>query len=280
MSFIDYQRDSDVLVMTRGHPFEREAFFSALDSLPELAYSAVEYPASQVFFEPRMAQAYRSFVFYDMPGMDFFSPDPEDGLAPSYVLPTEAFRRNFLGLVEKGHGFVFLHHALASWPAWPEYAQLVGGQFLYKPGKICGKSFPDSGYRHEVTHTLSVETEHPVTAGLPKKFTMVDELYLAHVFADDIIPLLSSDYDFVEGNFYSAQQAVQGRLQSRQHWHHSPSSNLVAWARRQGGSPIVYLQCGDGPGAYADANFRQLLGNAIHWVSSDEARAWARGEHG
>ena len=266
--------------MTGGHPFEREAFFSALDSLPELAYSAVEYPASQVFFEPRLAQAYRSFIFYDMPGMDFFTPDPQDGLAPSYVGPTEAFRHNLLDLVDKGHGFVFLHHALAAWPAWPGYARLMGGQFLYKPGMVRGKSFPDSGYRHDVTHTLKVETQHPVTAGLPARFTMVDELYLAHAFADDIVPLLSSDYEFVKDNFYSAQEAVQGRLHSRQRWHHCPASNLVAWARRQGGSPIVYLQCGDGPETYADANFRLLLGNAIAWVSSDEARAWARGDPG
>ena len=276
MSFIDYQANPDVLVITRGHPFDREAFFAAIDSLEEVSYCAVEYPASQAFFAPELAAQYRSFVFYDMPGMDFQRVDPGDGLAPLLVEPAAAFKRNFLDLVEAGHGFVFLHHALAAWPAWSEYAQILGGQFLYKPGSVRGQQHADSGYRHAVSHTLKVETEHPVCAGLPSQFDMVDELYLAHVFEDDVIPLLSSNYDYTAGNFYSAQEAVQGRLHSREGWQHENGSPLVAWARRQGASPIVYLQCGDDPETYANPYFRRLLANAIQWVNSEEARQWAR----
>lgn len=276
MSFIDYQSSPDVLVMTKGHPFDREAFFAALDSLPDVSYCSAEYPASQAFFAEDLAADFRSFVFYDMPGLDFQRADPGDALAPTCVEPSAQFRQNFLELVEKGHGFVFLHHALAAWPAWPAYAQLVGGQFLYKPGQVRGEQFSDSGYRHEVSHTLTVATDHPVTQGLPRQFSLVDEVYLAHVFEDDVIPLLRSDYAYVEENFYSAQEAVQGRLHSSQGWQHPPGSNIAGWVRRQGNSPIVYLQCGDGPQTYADPNFRQLLANAIAWVGSDEARDWAQ----
>jgi hypothetical protein len=38
----------------------------------------------------------------------------------------------------------------------------------------------------------------------------------------------------------------------------------------------VYLQCGHGPAAYANPGFRRLVSNAIDWVSSPEAHAWAR----
>lgn len=264
--------------MTRGHPFDRESFFSALDSLPEVSYAAVEYPASQVFFQSELAQQYCTFVLYDMPGMDFVTPDPKDGLAPTHIDPPEAFKSGFLKLIEQGHGFVFLHHSIAAWPAWPEYAEILGGKFLYKPGQVRGKALPDSGYRHEVKHELSVQGQHPVTDGLPAQFKLVDELYLCQVFEEDVVPLLCSDYAYTQENFYSAQEAVQGRLHSRGDWQHEPTSNLVGWARRQGNSPIVYLQCGDGPATYEDENFRKLLANAIHWVGSDEARAWARQE--
>ena len=276
MSFINYQSRPDVLVMTKGHPFDREAFFAAFDSLPDLSYCSVEYPASQAFFSPELAAGFRTFVFYDMPGMDFQNPDPSDGLAPRLIEPPAQFKQDFLDLVARGHGFVFLHHALAAWPAWPDYAELVGGQFLYKPGPVRGRTCPDSGYRHEVSHTLTVETDHPVTQGLPRQFSLTDEVYLAHTFEDDVIPLLSSDYDYQQDNFYSAQEAVQGRLHSQENWQHGAGTSLIAWVRRQGNSPVVYLQCGDGPETYANPDFRRLLGNAIAWVSSDEAREWAR----
>jgi len=266
--------------MTRGHPFDRQGFFEVFDQMDGVNYCAVEQPVSQLFFRPDLAAAYSAFVLYDMPGMDFMAADPADGLAPRYVEPPAAFKRDFLELLERGHGFVFLHHALAAWPAWDEYAEIVGGRFLYKPGRVRGRDYPDSGYRHEVRHELAVTRQHPVTDGLPARFALTDEVYLAHAFVDSVIPLLRSDHDFQSDNFYSAQQAVQGTLYSREGWQHPPGSNLVGWVKHYRNSPIVYIQCGDGRAAYEDPNFRRLLGNAVRWVAGDEARQWARRANG
>jgi hypothetical protein len=38
----------------------------------------------------------------------------------------------------------------------------------------------------------------------------------------------------------------------------------------------VASEAGDGPLAYANPAFRQFLHNAIKWVASDQAKAWAR----
>jgi type 1 glutamine amidotransferase len=65
-------------------------------------------------------------------------------------------------------------------------------------------------------------------------------------------------------------------MYSRADWHHSAGSNLVGWAKRWGNSPIVYLQGGDDAAAMANEYFRRLVHNAIRWVSSDDARSWAR----
>ena len=35
------------------------------------------------------------------------------------------------------------------------------------------------------------------------------------------------------------------------------------------------MTIGDGPNCYANAGFRNLLHNALHWVASEDARAWA-----
>lgn len=278
MSFIDYSGQSPILVMTKGHPFARDEFFRVFEEMDDVNATAVEQPASQAFFHPELARDYRAFVLYDMPGMDFQSLDASDGLAPAYMAPPEPFKRNFLALLEQGHGFVFLHHSIAAWPGWPEYAEIVGGKFLYKPDDIRGKRFADSGYRHGVEHQVSIVEKHPVTAGLEDTFTITDELYLGHVFSDAVRPILASDYDFTEKNFYSAQQAVQGNMFCREDWHHPEGSNIIGWYKHYLNSPIVYLQCGDDPAAYANPSFNRLLANAIGWVSSEQARDWARAQ--
>lgn len=264
--------DKEILLITKGHPFERDAFFSMFDALPGVNWTHVEQPAAQVFFDPDLASAYDAFVLYDMPGIDFRAVG-----GPEFTEPSRDFIRNFRALLSKGFGFVFMHHAIAGWPTWPEYAEILGGRFLYMPASLRGEPKPDSGYRHSVTHRLSAVGEHPITAGLPDSFEITDELYLSEVFDDSVEPILASDYEFVRDNFYSATYAVRdGRMFENEGWEHPPGSNLIGWVKHYLNSPIAYLQCGDDSVAYANENFQTLLNNAIEWVASEEAREWAR----
>ena len=57
MSVIRYGARRHVLVGTKGHPFERDAFFAVFESLPEVAYTQVEQPALQAFFDPESGAA-------------------------------------------------------------------------------------------------------------------------------------------------------------------------------------------------------------------------------
>ena len=251
-----------ILLTTKGHPYEREAFYDIFDTMPALDWTLVEQPAAQALFTPERAASYDAFVLYDMPGIFF------DTAPPEIIPPSPDYQKNFHNLIEQGHGFVFLHHAIAGWQDWEFYAELMGGRFLYTPRNLRGKPCMDSGYRHDVTHEISVLTDHPVTQGVPPSFEMVDELYLYEVFEDDVIPLLKSDYEFQAENFYSAARAAcDGKLYDNEGWDHPPASALVGWAREVGKSRIVYLQAGDGPSAYANPHYRKLIENAINWVS-------------
>ncbi|MBJ7426039.1 MAG: hypothetical protein JHD22_03800, partial [Ilumatobacteraceae bacterium] len=58
-------------------------------------------------------------------------------------------------------------------------------------------------------------------------------------------------------------------------WTHPAGSNVVAWVKKAGNSPLAYLQFGDGPVTYGDPNFRRVLSNAITWAASADARLWA-----
>jgi type 1 glutamine amidotransferase len=218
-------------------------------------------------------EGFDALVLYDMPGLDFAAPE-----RPAYVEPDPEFKAGLLALLDAGKGVVALHHAIAGWPAWPEYAELLGGRFLYRPGPLRGENRADSGYRHDVDHEVAVlDTGHPVTADVPQRFRLTDELYLGEVFEDLVHPLLASDAAFAREGFYSATLAVNGQMFSNEGWAHPDGSNLIGWTKRARNSPLVYLQPGDGPPTYEDANYRRLLENAIRWVASPEALAWAQG---
>ena len=274
MPIVRYGEKLNVLVAAKGHPYLRDPFMAMFNEMPGVSASLVEQPVAMRLMNRASLKGIDALVLYDMPGLDFRSEKP-----PRFVEPDEAFKRGFVDLLDSGIGVVALHHAIAGWPAWEEYAELLGGRFLYKPGKLRGQSRPDSGYRHEVKHTIAAAvSDHPVLAGIPASFELTDELYLFEVFENSVSPLLRSDHRFTRDNFYSASLAVSGTMFSNEGWEHEDGSNLVGWVKRARKSPLVYLQPGDGPSTYEDSNYRRLIANAINWVASPEAKAWAREE--
>ena len=262
----------NVLVVTGGHAFQRDPFFELFEGNPSIEWSAVDHPAAQLLFNPQAASHFDCYVLYDMPGIEFIR---EGNCKPVFHPPPAIYREGLLAMLEQGTPLVVLHHAIAAWPAWPQWADIVGGRFRYQPVEQGGLVKPDSGYRLNVTHRISPVSQHPIVAGLAP-FDMTDELYLFDVHTEDVEPLLISDFDFTDSQFFSARRALEGHLNDRQGWHHPPGSALIGWVKHYANSPIVYLQCGDGPSAYRHPLFRVLLGNAIDWACSASARDWVR----
>ena len=251
----------NLLVVTRGHPFERDNFFNMVDSLG-FNWSHIEHPAAQSFFKKENLKKFDAILFYDMPGLNF---DEINDESKFFINPPQEYKEDFLERLSEGKGCIFLHHSIAGWPMWDEYSNIIGGRFLYKPGKIKGKKYPDSGYRHFVNYKVSSVSEHPITKGI-SDFEIEDELYLSHVFEEDINPLLKSNYSFVRDNFYSATNALNGKMNSNEGWEHPDGSNLVGWTKSYKKSAITYLQFGDGVKSYENKNVRMLLRRSINWV--------------
>jgi len=260
---IDYQAPLRCLVAVRGHPFDRNAFASVFEGMDGISATMVDQPAASLLMNPEAMRDFDVLVLYDMPGIDFDESDDP----PGYFDPPACLKAGFPALLAQGKGVVALHHALAGWPAWPEYAEILGGTFLYKPGMLRGEPAPDSGYAHDVAQQFTCVSDHPVTKGVPASFALTDEPYLAQVFEDDVTPLLRSDASFDRDHFYSAALAVGGEMYARDGWDHPPGSNLAGWARDVGKGRLVYLQPGDGEGAYGNPHYRRLVENAIRWVA-------------
>jgi uncharacterized protein len=268
MPIIHYGAPLKLLVAVRGHPFDRNAFDAMFLAMTGITATMVDQPAASQLMNPQGMADYDALVLYDMPGLDF---GVSRG-APAYIAPDAQLKRGLRALLEQGTGVVALHHALAGWPAWPEYGEWLGGRFLYHPAELAGRACLDSGYAHRVVYEAQVLGEHPVTAGLPATFTLCDELYLAEVFGGDLEPLLSSNASFTRDRFYSAAAAVSGRGESREGWNHPPGSNLIGWTKRALASPLVYLQPGDGPTAFDKPHYRRLLENAVRWAAAASPR--------
>jgi uncharacterized protein len=249
-----------LLVLSGGHPYDEAAFGALLGRLGDWEVTHLLHPEAETAIGAGAADGADALLFYDMPGYTF-----TDGRVTSRP-PVEAFKAAIHRRFGAGRGAVMLHHALAGWADWPEWAEMVGGRFLYQPGEVRGRACLDSGYRHDVAYTAEVVAGHPVTAGVSGPFDVIDELYLAEVFAE-VTPLIRARHDFNAANFYSAAHAVAGRMFSNDGWEHPPGSDLVGWTKRAGNADIVYLQFGDGPAAYENAHIVRLIANALDWTA-------------
>jgi type 1 glutamine amidotransferase len=249
------------MVVANGHPFERDAFMAMFGEFPDMEPFFVDHPIAQKVLNPSIVDDVEALVLMDMPGGD-----PTEG--PGYEqAPSQAFKAGFQALLTTGIPIVALHHAIAGWTAWPEYAEFLGGKLLFYPNEVRGSRVLDSGYKQGVTYEMIAEkADHPIFAGVPSRFTIEDEVYLFEVFEDVIDPIARTSYATKAENYYSIARAMAGDRRSNERWAHPPGSSVIAWTKWALRSPLVYLQPGHGPSVYGNRHYRRLLCNAIRWA--------------
>jgi hypothetical protein len=273
-----------LLVVSKGHPFDRSAFFAMFDADPGVQATWVEQPAARVVLQPENVAAYDAVLFYDMSGISMPGAWPDGAGRPmgAGIDPPDDYLRSIEALLDRGTGIVLLNHALLSWPNWPLWRELSHTSFLLRGGELDGKELPASGFRGGATEpdrnipvrVVPQDLEHPVLAGLEAGFEIADELYLKTPgFEAQVQPLLRAEFEFSAGEFTASPLASR---EEQSNWDHPIGSDLVVWANALRGAPIVASDLGDGPSAYENPGFRRLIGNAVRWVASEEARSWAR----
>ncbi|MBM4383558.1 MAG: ThuA domain-containing protein [Deltaproteobacteria bacterium] len=270
-----------VLVVAGGHAYDRSAFMAMVEALPGVQACLVEQPAAQIVLASDEAARYAAVLFYDMWGIALPGLAME-GAPLDWVEPSASYRAAIERLVARGTGVVMLNHALVAWPAWPLWRALSRTPFMLRAGKLGDAEVPGSGFRGgagEPDRNATVRVRpatpgHPVLAGIDAAgFEITDEIYLkTSAFERDVTPLLRADYDYDARNFTSPPLAPP---EESARWTHPRGSNLVAWANACGASPVVAIELGDGPLAYANPAFRTLVANALQWSASEDARKWA-----
>jgi type 1 glutamine amidotransferase len=268
-----------VLFLTGYHPFDRENLFLALDSMgQEITWTHVEHPAAEVFYDPKAAELFDVFLFYDA----YMGRKPGAPPPYTYAPPTAEMQEGLKKLTQSGEkGFVFLHHAIAAWVhSWPAgvngsnaYVEMTGAAADWgTPLKnIRGKDYPVSGFRQGTEqHLTVVDKQHPVTAGLGDGFDVVDEVYLCPMFEDSVHCLIRTSFEPTEDKFSHGPSGVHVGAG------HPPGSNMTAWVKTAEQSPVAYIQLGHDNGTWSNKNWRRLVLNAIQWAASPEAKTWAK----
>ena len=258
-----------VLFISKYHAFDRENLFATFDSFEDITWTHVEHPAATNFYDPALAAPYDVLLFYDAFAGRTFERQPDGVIANQDNPPTAKMKRDFAQLLKNGDkGFVFFHHAIASWAhTWPEYREVIGAAADWgKPIKnVRGKDYAASGaLANTKQHITVVDKSHPITAGV-EDFDIVDEAYLCPVFEDSVQPLLRTDFKPVDTAF-PLRPLTKG---------HPPGSNLTGWVKTAERSPVAYIQHGHDNTAWTNPAWRKLMTNAIKWAASPEAKAWA-----
>jgi type 1 glutamine amidotransferase len=268
-----------VLIITRGHEFERQQFFEMFDALGEdITWTHVEHPAADVMMSPQYAKPYDVLAFYDLGGPGASTQGRNGAPAPTippgavttsnnrfYPQPSPELKKNFEALVKEGKGLVFLHHATAAWAhVWPEYSEVMGGACdWYAPTTIRGFDNPNMGYYGMTPqHITYVDKTHPITQGLGDGFDVVDEAYACHWFPDTFHTLATTDFKPAD-----ATRNLNPKV---------AYSNAAAWVKAAENSPVFFTQVGHGSTAWAVPAYRALLRSAFKWIGSKDALDWAK----
>jgi uncharacterized protein len=262
-----------ILVLTGGHRVDLDSFLQMVASICAdrgWLWAHALQPTAQDWLRPEHAGQWDAVLCHDIPGLALRRGEP-----PRAVGPTAQVALALAGLLDIGQSLVVTHHALSAWPAWPGWAEVIGGRFLYAPGELRGRQWPSSGYRHGRYNVRVEAADHPICEGVTD-FEVDDELYSCPVFSDTVVPLLRTDADLSPARMISTYEQVLDDDERPLAADTEPASDLVGWVSSGGRSPVVYLLPGDSAATFGHPMYRRLLGNALSWVSSPSAREWAR----
>lgn len=215
------------LIITGGHDYETNLFYRIFDGFSDITYQPAAHPKAHEWLKSGQASQYDVVVLYDM-----------------WQDINENAKADFINRLKEGKGLVVLHHALASYQNWPEYAKIVGGKYYLEKTVVGGVEKPMSTYKHDVTFKVKVlDPQHPVTRGV-SDFEIHDETYNLFEVAPDVVQLLGTD--------------------------EPTSGKVIGWAKTYESARVVYLQLGHDHLAWDNPAYKRLLNQAIRWSAKRE----------
>lgn len=171
------QQNTNVLIITGGHDFNRTAFFEMFHAMEGITFNESQHPKANEMYGSPLADLYDVFVFYDM-----------------YDQISESQKQDLISLLEEGKGMVFLHHSLVSYQDWDAFPKIIGGKYHASEEVFQGEPVEPSTFKHDVEVNVQItDKQHPVTQGL-SSFSITDEVYGGFSVMPDVHALLKTDH--------------------------------------------------------------------------------------
>jgi type 1 glutamine amidotransferase len=138
-----------------------------------------------------------------------------------------------IDFVSGGRGFIGVHSATDTLYEWPDYGRLIGAYFREHPWT-------------ERADIVVEDQSHPATAGLERRFSLLEE-------------------------FYTFQENPRGRVQVLLRLDAASVGAAgdypLAWAHTFGSGRVYYNALGHFPETWSDARFLRQLAGAIRWAA-------------
>lgn len=219
------EKGISVLVVRGGHYYETPAFENMCLSLEGVQSDLVLTEHMEKMTAVEIDRTYDALLFLNQ---------------NKHYRTSDRNRKQYMDLVERGVGMVFLQFTLSSQPEWDEYHDLIGGKWFLKSYTKDPKLH--STYFTDLTLDIKVlDRDHPITEGL-EDFTMNDAYYGNIYMSPSVHPLLGAD--------------------------HPDIASTIAWTQQYGNTKIVYVMPGFTKGAYENQSYKKLLENALRFVAN------------
>ena len=142
-------------------------------------------------------------------------------------------RENLLAWIAAGGSFIGVHSASDTWHEWPEYIEMLGGEFDHHPD--------------QTARTVFVEDHlSPATAALPPSYVLFEEYYIFKNFDRNRVSMLLS-------------------LRVSPEEDSSPGFFPLAWTRDYGQGRVFYTAIGHRIEVWNSEWFQQHIAGAIAW---------------
>ena len=214
-----------VLVITGTHEFDQAAFdsmFATLDGMECTIQDTGTSPGA--LFASTEAFPYDAIVLYNF-----------------RQTLTAADQANFKALLDRGIGLTVLHHAIAGFPGWVEYENIIGATYVLEEQTRGETHYPRPQWKHGVDMKIAVEDpDHPITRGV-EDFITHDEAYKGWVYHDGNQLLLATDNEH--------------------------SNRQIAWTRDHPKARVFFMQLGHDKHAFEHPQYRRVLRQAIAWTT-------------